>query len=166
MLQGVVDLICRGTTALHVAGRYRSVEVGFSKRFSVVRGALLFAILYQELQDYCAQGAVKSLPTPRATETTGVRLSYQRNTHAGRRPSWITRRRRTHNHSLTHTHTQSKELGPVLFRLLNTNLTCHQSNLCQQRSPPPVPSTGTTKTAIRVDSSQENTYLTHCRNLP
>ena len=39
-------------------------------------GAVLFAILYRELQDYCAQGAVKSLPTPWATETTGVRLSY------------------------------------------------------------------------------------------
>lgn len=56
--QVVVDLICRGQE------HFSSVEVG--KCFSIVQGAVLFAILYQEHQDYRAQGAVKSLPTPRS----------------------------------------------------------------------------------------------------
>lgn len=103
-----------GTTALHSVEQNISVEVGFSKCFRVVQGAVfLFAILYQKLQDYCAQGAVKSLPTPRATETTGIRLSYQRNTH------WPASM--LNNKESMHTHTHSRknwDLSSLDFLLL------------------------------------------------
>lgn len=79
--QGAADLICGGQEHFTVwcdtdQGKQGSVSVSASSK-----GVVLFAILYQELQDYCAQGAVKSLPTPQATETTGVLLPYHRNTH-------------------------------------------------------------------------------------
>lgn len=50
-------------------------------------------------KSYCAQGAVKSLQTPRAAETTGVRLPNHRNTQ---QPA-----------SILHNETLLKECGPV-----------------------------------------------------
>lgn len=84
-------------------------------------------------------------------------------THTGQRPSWITRRERT----LTQTHTRSQKNWDLSFLDFQT-LTWHATNpICVNSGPSTrPPSTTTTKTAIRVDSSQENTYLTHCRNLP
>lgn len=124
-----------GTRALDGVERYRSVVPGFSVSGSS-GGPFLFAILYQELQDYFAQGAVKFLPKPRATETTGIHF-YLSNAH---RPVSILNNKGTQaSHAQPPCDTRYKEPGPVLFRHPNTNPACHQSNLCQRPPPPPVP---------------------------
>lgn len=62
-------------------------------------GEHLFAILYQGLVDYCAQGAVKSIQRPETTQTTRCLSAFHAHTHTHTPP--ILNNKETH---FTHPH--------------------------------------------------------------
>lgn len=118
-----------GTTALHSVERNISVEVGSVSVSESSRGLFFYLPSCIKSSRITVLKELWNLFRHLEPLKQLVSASPIRESHTGQRPSWITRSQ------YTHTHTQEKELGPILFRLLIANLTCHQSILCQQGSP-------------------------------